>query len=275
MNLLIFSQLLLTFRILFGVMDLSMHKKDVFNNYNSNSQIARVLTEGWVLSEMYCPCCLNVNLDDYPNNKKASDFFCNKCSNDFQLKSSKNKFGRKVVDGEYNTMMSAISKGDTPNFFILNYSDSDWVVKDLRLIPKFFVSSSMIEKRKPLSETARRAGWTGCNFLLDRLPNEGKVSIVKNEKVIDKNEVNKVWKKMFFLANKKPEFRGWTSDVLKIVQEQDKEFSLKDIYEYEDYFKELHPENNNIQAKLRQQLQILRDNNILRFKERGFYEVVE
>ena len=80
---------------------------------------------------------------------------------------------------------------------------------------------------------------------------------------------------MFFLANKKPEFRGWTSDVLKVVQEQDKFFKLNDMYRYEKYFKKIQNENNNVRAKIRQQLQILRDNKILKFKDRGIYEVIE
>lgn len=250
-------------------MNLSMHQKEVLQNYKSNSQRARVLTEKWFQTEMYCPCCLNENIQDYPNNKKASDFFCEKCKNDFQLKSSQKPFGRKVIDGEFKTMFSVIQNGSSPNFFVLHYSPDEWIVKSLKMIPKFFVTLSMIEKRKPLSPTARRAGWTGCNFLLDKLPNEGKISIIQNEKVEDKEEVNNIWKKMFFLANKKPEFRRWTSDVLKIVEEQNKTFELKEIYKYEDYFKELHPKNNNIQAKIRQQLQILRDNKVIKFKGNG------
>ncbi len=47
------------------------------------------------------------------------------------------------------------------------------------------------------------------------------------------------------------------------------------MYKYEKCFKELHPQNNNIQAKIRQQLQILRDNRILKFEKRGIYEVIE
>lgn len=252
-----------------------MYQKDILKNYKSNSQRARVLTENWFSSQMYCPCCLNEKIVDYPNNQKASDFFCEKCKNDFQLKSSKKPFGKRVVDGEFNTMVSIIGKGDSPNFFVLHYSSDDWVVKSLKMIPKFFVNLSMIEKRKPLSQKARRAGWTGCNFLLDKLPKEGKISIINNEKIEDKNKVNKIWRKMFFLANKKVEFRSWTSDVLKIVQEQNKIFRLKEMYKYEKYFKELHPENNNIQAKIRQQLQILRDNKILKFKDKGLYELLE
>lgn len=256
-------------------MNISMYQKEVLQKYKSNSQRARVLTENWFSSQMYCPCCLNEKIVDYPNNQKASDFFCENCKNDFQLKSSKKPFGRRVVDGEFNTMVSVIQKGYPPNFFLLHYSDDEWTVKSLTMIPKFFVNISMLEKRKPLSSNARRAGWTGCNFLLDKLPKEGKIPIINKEKIEDKNQVNKIWRKMFFLANKKPEFRGWTSDVLKIVQEQDKFFSLNDIYKYENYFKELHPENQNVQAKIRQQLQILRDNKILKFKDRGIYEVLE
>jgi type II restriction enzyme len=256
-------------------MNTSMYQKEVLQNYKSNSQIARVLTESWFSSEMYCPCCLNKKIVNYPNNQKASDFFCERCKNDFQLKSSKKPFGKRVVDGEFNTMIQVIQRGDSPNFFILHYVSEKWIVKSLIMIPKFFVTLSMLEKRKPLSLNARRAGWIGCNFLLDNLPKEGRISIINKEKIEDKEKVNKIWKKMFFLANKKPEFRGWTSDILKIVQEQDKTFTLNNLYRYENYFKELHPENNNIQAKIRQQLQILRDNKIIKFKDRGIYEVLE
>lgn len=256
-------------------MNISMYQKEVLQNYKSNSQRARVLTENWFQSEMYCPCCLNKNIIDYPNNKKASDFFCENCKNDFQLKSSKKPFGKRVVDGEFNSMLQVIQSGNSPNFFILHYNPDEWVVKTLTMIPKFFVTLSMLEKRKPLSSSARRAGWTGCNFILDKLPREGKIPIINKEKIEDKENVNKIWRKMFFLVNKRPEFRGWTSDILKIVQEQNNTFELNDLYEYEIYFKELHPGNNNIKAKIRQQLQILRDNNIVKFKERGLYEIIE
>lgn len=251
-----------------------MRNDELSKNYKSNSQIARVLSENWFSSEMYCPCCLNKRLDSYPNNKKAIDFYCDKCKNDFQLKSLQKPIGRKIIDGEYNTMLGVIERKETPNIFLLQYAISDWAITSLLMIPKYFITQSMLEKRTPLSETARRAGWTGCNFLLDRLPLEGKIPIIIDNNMINRNKVNKIWSKMNFLADKKPDFRGWTSDVLKVVQEQKKDFQLNDIYKYEDYFKRLHPENNNIKAKIRQQLQVLRDNNIIRFKERGFYEVV-
>jgi type II restriction enzyme len=44
-----------------------------------------------------------------------------------------------------------------------------------------------------------------------------------------------------------------------------KEFSLNEIYFFENDLKILHPENKNIKAKIRQQLQFLRDKSYLKF----------
>jgi len=49
-------------------------------------------------------------------------------------------------------------------------------------------------------------------------------------------------------------------------------FRLEDIYKYTGLLKKYHPLNNNVEAKIRQQLQILRDNNILEILERGVYK---
>src|SRR3989344_9614694 len=108
-------------------MKLSMYNKYVLEKYKSNSQIARVLTESWFSTQMYCPCCLNPYIKDFPNNMKGSDFFCPSCNNKFQLKSSKKHFEKKILDGEYNTMKEIILNNDSPNFFLLNYNLSDWI----------------------------------------------------------------------------------------------------------------------------------------------------
>ena len=66
--------------------------------------------------------------------------------------------------------------------------------------------------------------------------------------------------------------RGWLLDTLNCVNKISKEvFSLKEIYQFENELKARHPENKNIQAKIRQQLQILRDKGCLEFLERGVY----
>lgn len=49
-------------------------------------------------------------------------------------------------------------------------------------------------------------------------------------------------------------------------------FELKEIYLFEDILSRKHPGNNNIRAKIRQQLQFLRDKGYLQFLSRGFYK---
>ena len=57
------------------------------------------------------------------------------------------------------------------------------------MVPKYFFSPEIIEKRKPLSDTARRAGWVGCNIVLKQIPQEGRIFIVKNEIEIPQKEI--------------------------------------------------------------------------------------
>lgn len=251
---------------------MSILQKEVFERYHSKSQIARVLTENWFKEEMYCPACLNEELSKNPNNTKVTDFFCNNCGNYFQLKSQNSTFHNKVVDGAYNPMINAITSRINPNFFFMQYSNKDWEINNLLLIPKFFFSESIIEKRKPLSESARRSGWTGCNILLYKLPISGKIKVIEDKRVISKIHVQREWKRLCFLNNQKPEKRAWTADVMYCVEKLNKrEFILGDLYNFEGYLSKLHPDNHNIQAKIRQQLQILRDNGILEFKNKGRY----
>jgi type II restriction enzyme len=47
-------------------------------------------------------------------------------------------------------------------------------------VPKYFFVSEIIEKRKPLSITARRAGWTGSNILFSKIPNSGKIYYIED-----------------------------------------------------------------------------------------------
>jgi len=53
-----------------------------------------------------------------------------------------------------------------------------------------------------------------------------------------------------------------------------KEFVLAEIYDFESELKTRHPRNLHIKDKIRQQLQILRDNGYLEFLGRGNYRLV-
>lgn len=66
---------------------------------------------------------------------------------------------------------------------------------------------------------------------------------------------------------------SWQKDVfICINQIKHHVFTLKQILEYKDILKKKHPNNNNVEAKVRQQLQILRDKGLIKFISRGMYK---
>jgi len=62
-------------------------------------------------------------------------------------------------------MIERLQSDSNPNFFFLNYDKNSLDAINFIVIPKYFFIPEIIEKRKPLSQTARRAGWVGCNIL--------------------------------------------------------------------------------------------------------------
>lgn len=244
----------------------------VAEGYKSNSQKIRVATEHWIGEHGYCPYCANEYLSHFENNRPVADFFCEKCHNEYELKSKAGAFGRKIADGAYETMIERITSDTNPDLFIMSYDKEDYQVRDLIMIPKFFFVPSVIEMRKPLAETARRAGWVGCNILLSEIPEQVYVPIVKEGELVDREIVVQKSKKNTLLKTKHANMRGWLLDTLKCIEKIDsKEFDIKDIYAFEDMLKVKYPENNNIRAKLRQQLQFLRDKEVIEFVSRGRY----
>jgi type II restriction enzyme len=198
-----------------------------------------------------------------------------KCDEDYELKSKKDKIGNKIVDGAYSTMIERLQSDSNPNFFFLNYDRNSFNVINFMVIPKHFFIPEIIEKRKPLSINARRAGWVGCNILLDTIPASGKIFYIRNGKEESKTKILDNWNKTSFLKESiNVKSKGWLLDIIKCIDKLNKNnFSLSDIYQFEKYLKLKHPENNNIQAKIRQQLQILRDKDYLKFESRGKYKL--
>src|ERR1700735_2603192 len=125
-------------------------------SFKSGPQRARLLTERWTHANVLCPSC-GGDLEKYPNNRPVADFKCARCSEDFELKATSNKIGRIVPDGAHATIMRRLVADDNPDLFLLKYDTSDWMVRTLMVIPKFYFSPSIIRKRLPLLPTARRA----------------------------------------------------------------------------------------------------------------------
>jgi type II restriction enzyme len=255
-----------------GAMKLGFEESQT--SYSSGTQKARAWTEAWVNAWAYCPHCGNAKMSQFPNNSPLADFLCGSCSEEFELKSQKGKFGGKVADGAYKTKCERLAASNNPNLLLMNYDVKSLSVVNLLIVPKHFFVREIIEERKPLAATARRAGWIGSNIVLSRVPDSGKIHIVKGGVVRPKDIVLEEWQRTLFLRNESPETRGWLLDVMKCVESLGKrDFTLEEVYAFERHLGDLYPGNQNVKPKIRQQLQYLRDRGFIEFVARGHYRL--
>jgi type II restriction enzyme len=244
-------------------------------NYKSGCQRARVVTESWGKQNLYCPKCTSDALDLAPTNTQAYDYVCPNCDAPFQLKSRSARIGDVVQDAGFYAMMKAIREDRTPNLFVLHYDKATWGVRNIVLIPHFAFTVSAIIRRKPLSSTARRAGWVGCNIALKNIPETARIPIVSDCSPIPAAHVRGQYSKVLPLAELSVSSRGWTLDVLRVIQTLGKRtFSTNDAYCFEQELSRFYPNNQNVRPKIRQQLQVLRDKGFLKQVERGMWEII-
>lgn len=243
------------------------------DGYKSASQIARVLTEDWLARNMYCPICGEQTIRHAEPNAPVKDYVCDNCKSQYELKSKRtgsDRFQSIVPDGVYTTMIERITSLDNPSFFFMHYDRYE--VNNLIIVPKCFFTPNVIEKRKALSDNARRAGWEGCNILMQNIPATAKIPIVLNGEAMPVADVISRYNKVYNLQTRSMESRGWLLDTLHIVERFDGTFTLSQMYAFCDELKMKHPGNNHIKDKIRQQLQFLRDKGIVEFKGNGIYK---
>jgi type II restriction enzyme len=242
--------------------------------YSSGSQAARVWTERWVRASVYCPNCGSPSMSAFPNNSPVADFFCAQCSEEYALKSQKSNFGGKVLDGAYSTKCARLAANNNPNLLLLNYDLKKLSVTNLLVVPKHFFIRAIIEKRKALPSTARRAGWIGSRILLNQIPESGKIFIVRSGQIEPKDAVLSKWRQTLFLRDQPQEGRGWLIEVMKCIESLGRrDFQIDDVYAFADHLGRIYPRNQNVRPKIRQQLQFLRDRGYLEFVSRGHYRL--
>lgn len=243
--------------------------------YKSPSQRTRVISEAWAEQNLFCPCCPSPNLKLSDPNSRVMDLFCPRCRARFELKSQSRRLSSRVADAAYAAMVEAIVRGGAPNLFLLHYDRVRWEARELVLIPRFALSLSCIEKRPPLGPGARRSGWVGCNILLTNIPPDVRIPLISAGTPANPSRVRELYRRMQPLEKVRPEARGWTLDVLRLVRKLNAgQFSLADVYRQEDELQTLHPRNRNLRPKIRQQLQRLRDLGVLEFLGGGTYRLL-
>lgn len=107
---------------------------------------------------------------------------------------------------------------------------------------------------------------------MTKIPSKGKVFLVRNGIVREPEIVSQEFQETLFLRNQKVVTRGWLLEILKCLDKiEGDEFGLEQIYAFESYLKTVFPKNNHIKDKIRQQLQFLRDADLIEFLGRGRY----
>lgn len=257
-------------------MDLALDTA-VAEGYTSKAQRSRVITESWAEENLYCLNCDADRLEAHRPGKRVEDFLCPTCDRRIQLKASRGGHGRRVANSAYDAKMEAIEANTAPDYAFMGFDPEAWRVTDLFYVPGHFMTPTVVEKRNPLSSDARRSGWVGSYILLDRIPEAGRIGIVDAGSAISPSEAREQFEQTAFLSERGADARGWTTAVMDCIDELDVEqggrFELADVYAFEDSLAEMYPDNNNVRAKIRQQLQVLRDEGLIEFLGNGEYRL--
>jgi type II restriction enzyme len=90
-----------------------------------------------------------------------------------------------------------------------------------------------------------------------------------------RSESRRAFARLEGLSKLPTETRGWAGTVLGMARRlHNSTFSLSEMYSFESELKSLYPGNENIRPKIRQQLQVLRDQGLLKFLGSGRYAFV-
>ena len=243
--------------------------------YTSQSQWARRVTEDWASRNLYCVACPSPKMTAHSNNAKVEDFHCTACRRRLQLKATRGRIGASVANSAYAAKMEAIQQNRAPDYAFLSYDWPSMSVTGLFLVPGHFITPTVVAQRAPLRSSAQRAGWVGSNILLNRIPPEGKIALVSQGKTVPPATARASFAATAFLQKLPAQDRGWLGDVLAClgamnIRSGDR-FTLEQMYSFEARLRQLHPQNQNVKPKIRQQLQVLRDKGLVEFSSPGRY----
>ena len=238
--------------------------------YASKSQQARVMSESWLAANLYCPGCGHRPLGRFANGKPVADFFCSQCKEQFELKSKAGvTVGANVPDGAYQTMLARIRSDENPSFFFLAYRKTDYFVRQLVLVPRHFITTEMIVPRA--KGIPGRPGYIMCAMNMAALPEDGKILMIDQGCPAERKAVLRQWRKNLFLRGHKAAARGWLLAVMRCIEKLPDAFTLAQVYSFEAELRKSFPANSHIKEKIRQQLQILRDQHLIEFMGGGNY----
>jgi type II restriction enzyme len=236
--------------------------------------MARAITENWFEREVYCLACTSKHLQATRDGTPFKDFSCPKCGQPYELKSSARVHGDIVTDGGYDSMMRKIQEPRAPALMLAHYSPQ-WCIEGLLAIHPVFLIPEVVRKRgKPHIRPISRKPYWMCDFNLAFVPADGRIALVKSSIVSPASKVRQLYKESLRFAELSEKKRGWAALVLAAVRKIGKtEFTLAEVYAFEQEMHAAYPQNSHVRDKIRQQMQVLRDLGYLEFAGRGEYRV--
>jgi len=90
-----------------------------------------------------------------------------------------------------------------------------------------------------------------------------------------KSDVLDKWQRTLFLRKQQDlNAKGWLVHVMRCIERLGKSrFSLDEVYGFEVELRNAYPGNRHVRAKIRQKMQVLRDNGYLEFVGNGVYRL--
>jgi type II restriction enzyme len=109
-------------------------------------------------------------LDRFSDNTPVADFQCFTCGRTYQLKGKNGRFGTRITGAAYRPIIEAIRTASMPEYVLVEFDTRFGTVVFVDAFPGRLIDEDRVIPRKPLSPTARRAGWQGCNIVVAGLP---------------------------------------------------------------------------------------------------------
>lgn len=144
------------------------------------------------------------------------------------------------------------------------------IIEDREIVKKLKENYLKLFGNKEMSPFVTEEIITITAEILSKVPKEKKVRFDKTEKEIFPEPENDLYDAGVETITKT--LSGWRLDVFNAVTKISQNiFDLRTVYEFENELQKLHPENKNIEPKIRQQLQQLRDLGLIEFVQPGIY----
>ena len=133
-----------------------------------------------VAQHVPCPRCnRRRHLSTLPTNFQCADLICKFCGFLAQvkavtLKDGSDEFPTRILGAAWGPQHEQIVAGIFHGLYLVGFSTTKRLVR-IDYVPAHVLQASpnVFEPRKPLSGTAKRAGWTGFYYNLSKLPNIG------------------------------------------------------------------------------------------------------